>query len=124
MTHVSNARSLSFSKLAIVWLFLLLVTWLPPLILGLHKAVLADDDTGTVLVIFPTGYTASDNFERIVQAGGAFVGSTLLDQGWIVYSYDPGFVKRLKDKGAWAVFDPLLLDPAALVGCGPLPRRQ
>jgi hypothetical protein len=107
-----------------VWILLLLVTWLPPIILALHKAMLADEDTGTVIVVFPVGSTTSGNFERVVQAKGAFVGSALLDQAWIVYSYDPGFVKRLKDKGAWAVFDPMLLDPAALIGCGPLPRRQ
>lgn len=107
-----------------VWLLLLLVTWLPPVILALHKAMLADEDTGNVIVIFPVGSTTSENFERVVRAKGAFVGSALLNQVWIVYSYDPGFVRRLKDKGAWAVFDPMLLDPVALIGCGPLSKRQ
>lgn len=122
--YVSDNGSVSNVKLAMVWLLLLLVTWLPPVILALHKAMLADEDTGNVIVIFPVGSTTSENFERVVRAKGAFVGSALLNQVWIVYSYDPGFVRRLKDKGAWAVFDPMLLDPVALIGCGPLSKRQ
>lgn len=124
VVYVSDNGSVSNVKLAMVWLLLLLVTWLPPVILALHKAMLADEDTGNVIVIFPVGSTTSENFERVVRAKGAFVGSALLNQVWIVYSYDPGFVRRLKDKGAWAVFDPMLLDPVALIGCGPLSKRQ
>ena len=107
-----------------VWLLLLLVTWITPVGVGLSKAVLADGETGTVIVLFPVGSTPSQNFERIVEAEGAFVGHTWLDQAWIAASYDPGFVGRLKDQGALAVFDTVLLDPAALLGCGPLPREQ
>ncbi len=103
---------------------MLLVTWIPPVSLALHKTVLADGETGTVIVIFPVGSTPSENFERIVGAEGAFVGHTWLDQAWIAASYDPGFVGRLKGQGALAVFDTALLDPASLLGCGPLPRRQ
>lgn len=111
-------------KLVMVWLLLLLVTWLPPLVLALDKAVLDGEDTGTVLAVFPLGSSASDNFERIVRANGSFLASVFSDHAWIVYSYDPGFVRRLKAEGVWATFDPVLLDPVALLACGPISRRQ
>ena len=113
----------STAKLAMVWVLLLLITWVIPVTIALQKVVLTDDDTGAVLVIFPIDSTANENFDRIVQAKGAFVSSIFQDQAWIVYSYDPGFVRRLKDKGAWAVFDAKLLDPLALISCAPFPRR-
>ena len=99
---------------------MLLVTWLPPVVLAVNKALLADQATGPVLVVFPFGSTRAENFERIVAAEGAFVGETWFDQAWLAAAYEPGFVGRLKDKGAWAVFHPVLLDPAALFGCGPI----
>ena len=109
---------LSNRKLAIVWLLLLTVTWVTPVASALNKTLLADDDTGTVVVLFPVGSTPSENFERILGAGGGFVGQTWLEQAWIASSYERGFVGRLKAQGAWAIFHPVLLDPAALLGCG------
>jgi len=124
VARASRNRRVSNAKLALVWVLLLLVTWVTPVGVGLRKAVLADGETGTVVVLFPAGSTTSKNFERIVEAQGAFVRHTWLDQAWIASSYDPGFVGRLKDQGALAVFDTALLDPASLLGCGPPPRRQ
>ena len=109
---------LSNRKLAMVWLVLLIVTWVTPVASVLSKTLLADEDTGTVVVFFPIGSTPSENFERILGAGGGFVGQTWLEQAWIASSYEPGFVGRLKAEGAWAIFHPVLLDPAALLGCG------
>lgn len=117
---MDNNRELSYRKLAMIWILLLLVTWLPPLSLALQKATLEGEDSGTVLVFFPLGSTASDNFERIVRAKGAFLASVVSDHAWIVHSYDPGFVRRLKAEGVWAIFDPVLLDPVALLACGPI----
>lgn len=117
---MTGRRGISNTKLAMVWVLLLLVTWVPPGVLAVSKALLADDETGTVLVLFPIGSTRTENYERVVGAQGAFVRQTWLEQAWIAFSYDPGFVERLKEKGAWAVFHPALLDPAGLIGCGPL----
>ena len=109
---------LSNKKLAMVWLLLLFVTWVTPVASALNKTLLTDEDTGTVVVLFPIGSTPSENFERILGAGGGFVGQTWLEQAWIASSYEQGFVGRLKAEGAWAIFHPVLLDPAALLGCG------
>ena len=110
--------ALSNKKLAMVWLLLLFVTWVTPVASALNKTLLTDEDTGTVVVLFPIGSTPSENFERILGAGGGFVGQTWLEQAWIASSYERGFVGRLKAEGAWAIFHPVLLDPAALLGCG------
>ena len=119
-TGMRRNGGISSRKLVAVWLLLLLVTWVPPVVLAVNKARLADQDTGTVLVFFPVGSTRAENFERIVAAQGGFVRQTWLEQLWVAASYQPGFVGRLKEKGAWAVFHPVLLDPALLMGCGPL----
>jgi len=115
---------ISSKKLVSVWLLLLVVTWVPPVVLAVNKARLADEEMGTVLVLFPAGSTRTENFDRIVAAQGGFVRQTWLEQAWIASSYDPGFVGRLKDEGAWAVFHPVLLDPALLMGCGPFWASQ
>ena len=121
---MSDDKGLSHTGLAIVWLLLLIVTWLPPLVLAFQKTVLEDDDTGAVLAVFPPGSSASENLERIIRARGAFVSRVVTDQAWIVYSFEAGFVKRMKDRGVWMVFDPLLLDPLALLGCSSASRRH
>jgi len=101
-----------------VWAFLLFITWMVPFSVAVSEVILRDQDTGAVLVFFPARSTARENFDRIVDAGGAFGGPALMGHAWLAYSYDAGFVGRLKGNGAWAVFDPLLLDPLALMGCG------
>ncbi len=121
---MSRNGGISSRKLVTVWVLLLLVTWVPPVVLAVNKARLADEAMGTVLVVFPVGSTRSANFERIVAAQGGFVRQTWWEQAWIASSYKPGFVGRLKNEGAWAVFHPILLDPALLMGCGPLWASQ
>lgn len=122
--QVSRRKTVSSLQLIVVLHLLVGVTWLPNVVLAFHKSALSDDETGTVIVFFPIGSSASDNYHRIVRAQGAFVGYAFFKQGWIAYSYEPGFVRRLKEGGAWAVLDPILLNPAALLGCGPLPKAN
>lgn len=118
-----HSGGVSNLKLAAALCLLTGVTCLPPALLALQKAALAAEATGTVIVFFPLGSNTNQNFHRIAQAGGAFLGRAWLGRAWIAYSYNPGFVGRLEAQGAWGVFDPLLLDPVALMGCGPLPKR-
>jgi hypothetical protein len=124
VSGMDRKKSVSNLQLFIVLHLLIVVTWLPPVILAYQKSALSDEATGTVIAFFPIGSNANENYHRIVHARGAFVGHALWQHGWIAYSYDPGFVRRLKQQGAWAVFDPIFLDPAALLGCGPLPAAE
>ncbi|MGC1951858.1 MAG: hypothetical protein WA970_04640 [Gammaproteobacteria bacterium] len=120
----SDRTRLSNLRLSLALYLLVVVTWLPPIILAFGKSTLPDEGTGTVIVFFPIGSNASDNYHRIVRAHGAFVGHTFWGHAWIAYSYNPGFVQRLKEQGAWAVVDPILLNPGSLMGCGLLPKSQ
>ena len=103
--------------LPIALLLLALVFWAGFMTLALRGAALPDEATGVVAVVFPLQRDADAVFNAIMLAEGRIVTNTWLDTAWIVQSDQPGFVKRLKDSGAWAVFKPSLFQPFTVGGC-------
>lgn len=87
------------------------------LILMAYATALQDDDSGTVLVLFPPGTRSEHIFEAVLEADGRLVTSTWLDSAWIVNGNEPGFVRRLKKQGALSAFNPQSFQSFAVAGC-------
>lgn len=117
MASNQEAAAVSCRKLSLILGLLLAVTWLPPSLLLAKTTLLADDASGDMLVIFPLYWNAGQTFNEILQAQGAVIARTGFANIWLVHSARTGFVGRLKTRGAWFVFDPIVLDPAALLSC-------
>ncbi len=90
--------------------------WLAVMGVTLAQAALAEDAAGTVLAVFPPGTPDDDAFAAVVQAGGEPVRRTWIPFAWIARADGGGFVGRLKEAGALAVYGELPVGPA-LGGC-------
>ncbi len=104
-----------------IWVCLLLlvaVTWTPVFGIHLYKMSLADPGTGTVVVVFPPALDARGLFRSVADAGGSLVRPVpWFPRMWVARSLEPGFVGRLRERGAWGVYSTDLLSARALLSC-------
>jgi len=112
------------ARSAWIWMcaLLLAVTWGPVFGVHFHKMSANDAATGTVLVVFSPALSARDLFRGVEESGGSLVEPVRwLPRTWVARSSAPGFVGRLKARGAWAVYFPELLSARALLSCSLAP---
>lgn len=114
---------------ALIWIcvFLVVLTWTPVFGIHLYKMSLNDPGTGTVLVVFSPTLSTSDLFRNVADAKGSLVEPVRwLPRMWVARSLEPGFVGRLKERGAWGVYSPDLLSARALLSCSGIvsPRAE
>ena len=104
-----------------IWVGLLVlvtVTWTPVLGIHLYKMSLAGPGTGTVVVVFSPALGARELFRSVADAGGSLVRPVpWFPRMWIARSVEPGFVGRLRERGAWGVYSTDLLSARALLSC-------
>lgn len=125
------ARARQRRKLALACLVLVAVTWTPVLGIHLYRTSLGDRSTGTVVVVFSPTLGSRELFRSVAEANGSLVRPVpWFPRMWVARSVEPGFVGRLKERGAWAVYSTELLSARALLSClspaasvapGPLP---
>jgi hypothetical protein len=126
-----TARAHQGRKWALACLLLLAVTWTPVLGIHLYRTSLGDRGTGTVVVVFSPTLGSRELFRSVAEANGSLVRPVpWFPRMWVARSVEPGFVGRLKERGAWAVYSTELLSARALLTClspaasvapGPLP---
>ena len=85
--------------------------------LNLHLMSLDEEDSGTMIVVFPTEFSPATVFNAVLNADGRLINSTWFDSAWVVHSEQEGFVARLKAQGAWGTFNPALLQSITVSGC-------
>ena len=99
-------------------LLLVAVTWTPVFGIHLYKMSLADPGTGTVVVVFSPALGARELFRSVADAGGSLVRPVpWFPRMWVARSLEPGFVGRLRERGAWGVYSTDLLSARALLSC-------
>jgi hypothetical protein len=81
-----------------------LVVWVAAMAVTLRAAALSDENGGNLLTLFPPTLSGDRQLAAIVEAGGLPLRRTWLPAAWVVHSPGPGFVARLKDRGALGVF--------------------
>lgn len=102
--------------------------WLAPLLLvaalgfwagfvGLVLWPLPDEASGTVVVVYPRAMDNAEQFINLLDADGRLVSTTWFDNIWVVHGDRSGFVARLKQDGAAAVFSYAPFQPVMLGGC-------
>ena len=76
----------------------------------------ADEEAGTLLVVFPRSTRPNQIFGSIILAGGRPIRPTWVRGTWVAHGDDPGFVGRLKERGAIGAYrnSPVL---PQLAGC-------
>lgn len=105
-------------KLFLVCLLLLGVTWGPLLGIHFYRSSLSDSSTGTAVVVFSPTLSSHDLFQDVIDANGSLVRPIgWFPRAWVVHSLQPGFARRLRERGAWGVFSTELLNPEALLNC-------
>ena len=103
-----------------VWvcLFLLAVTWTPVFAIHVYRTALGDASTGTVVVVFPPTLDTKELFRSVLDADGSIVRPVRwFPKMWVARSVEPGFVGRLKQRGAWGVYSTDFLKASALLSC-------
>ena len=85
--------------------------------LTLYLATLPATDAGTVVALFPPNYNQEQSFNAVLNADGRLVSGTTLASAWLVHGARPGFVERLKQQGAWAVYDRKIFQSFTPAGC-------
>jgi hypothetical protein len=104
-----------------IWVCLLLlvaVTWTPVFGIHLYKMSLDDPGAGTVIVVFSPTLGARDLFRNVADAKGSLVRPVpWFPRMWVARSLEPGFVGRLRERGAWGVYSTDLLSARALLSC-------
>ena len=103
--------------LPLVLLLITLVFWAGFMAFALRGAALSGEASGAVVVVFPPQRSMEQMFNAVLLSDGQLVNSTWFDSAWVVYSEQPGFVRRLKAAGAWAAFKPSLFSPITVAGC-------
>lgn len=99
-------------------LILVALTWTPVFAIHLYKMSLADPGTGTVLVVFSPALDTRELFRNVADAQGSLVRPVpWFPRMWVARSLEPGFVGRLKGRGAWGVYSTDLLSARALLSC-------
>jgi len=112
------AGGLQGLKWVLACLLLVAVTWMPVLGVHLYRTSLGDRSSGTVVVVFPPTLGARELFRSVAEANGSLVRPvSWFPRTWVASSGEPGFVGRLKERGAWAVYSTELLNARALLTC-------
>lgn len=97
---------------------LLAVTWVPLMMLHVHRMSLAPASTGAMVVVFAPTAPSDELFRHVIAANGSLVQPIRwLPNSWVVQSLEPGFAGRLKERGAWGVYSLDLLSAEALFNC-------
>jgi len=97
---------------------LVVLTWVPVLGIHLRNMSVADSGTGTLIAVFPPTSSTRDLLRSIAQADGLPVQPVRWMPGtWIVESGESGFAGRLRERGAWGVYSPKLLNFRQLLSC-------
>jgi hypothetical protein len=114
----AGARKPSRMWIWVCLLLLVLLTWTPVFGIHLYKMSLDDPGTGTVLVVFSPALGTRELFRSVADANGSLVGPVpWFPRMWVARSLEPGFVGRLKERGAWGVYSTDLLSVRALLSC-------
>lgn len=103
-----------------IWacVFLVVLTWTPVLAIHLRNMSVADSGTGTLIAVFPPTASRRDLLRGIAQADGLPVQPVNWMPGtWIVESGETGFAGRLRERGAWGVYSPRLLNVRQFLSC-------
>jgi len=69
---------------------------------------------GVVAVIFPFNYTQNHSFAALSQTDARIIRQGQTQNIMIIATNDPNFTETIKNKGAWAVVNPLYIG-----GCSP-----
>jgi hypothetical protein len=104
-----------------IWVGLLVlvaVTWTPVFGIHLYKMSLDGPGTGTVIVVFSPALGARELFRNVSDSKGSLVRPVPWFPGtWVARSLEPGFVGRLRERGAWGVYSTGLLSARTLLSC-------
>ena len=101
-----------------VCLLLIVVTWAPVFGIHIYRMSLNAENTGTVVVVFSPTLTRRDLFRNVMGANGSLVRPVRwFPSMWVVRSLEPGFVGRLKIRGAWGVYSIDFLSANAIFNC-------
>ena len=95
------------NRIAVGLLAVVLVFWLAVMALALGSARLPSQERGLVAAVFPPGWSTDRAFRAVAAADGMLIRRSLMTLIWVARSETPGFVGRLEQAGAWAVFRPL-----------------
>jgi hypothetical protein len=114
----SARRALSLRAWIWACVILVVLTWTPVLVLHLRNMSVADPGTGTLIAVFPPTSSTRDVFRSIADAKGAPVGPvSWLPRTWFVQSAEAGFAGRLRERGAWGVYNGNLLSVRQILSC-------
>lgn len=86
-------------------------------LLNMRLMSLPEEASGTVVVVFPPNYSPATIYDAVLNSDGRLLNNTWFDSAWVVYSEQDGFVAQLKAQGAWAAFNPALLQSITISGC-------
>ena len=103
-----------------IWVcsFLLAITWAPVFGIHIYRTSLSEASTGTVVVVFPPMVSTRDLFRNVMDADGSIVRPVRwFPKMWLARSREPGFVGRLRERGAWGVYSTDFLKASALLSC-------
>jgi hypothetical protein len=105
-----------------VWILacvaLVLLTWTPVLGIHLRNMSLANPALGTVVVVFSPTLSTRDLFRSVADAKGTPVRPVdWIPRAWVVQSGEPGFVGRLRERGAWGVYSTELFSLRRILSC-------
>ena len=81
------------------------------------QARLPATHSGTVIAVFPPGYSSQRALGAIIGADGLLVRDTLFDNVWVVHGAQPGFVGELMREGAWGAYAAGSFRPIVVKGC-------
>ncbi|WGF86528.1 hypothetical protein [Marinivivus vitaminiproducens] len=118
----SGARGGSGHLVALAALAGILGLWAGVMAFVVRDAALPPEAHGTVLAVFPPGTGETAVMIALAQADARLVRQAGLGFAWLVQGDGPGLAGRLRQAGAWGVFDDIALLPD-MGGCAVvLPR--
>ena len=112
----SAARRFRPHSLAVLIVLLALLIWAGTMLMAMRDAALPGDAGGTVMAVFPLRATQEQILSSVVRAEGRPVRVLWPSNVWVVNGDQKGFVSRLKNAGAIAVYGELPMGPV-LAGC-------
>jgi uncharacterized membrane protein SpoIIM required for sporulation len=103
-----------FALKLVAWI---LGLWLIGLALLFEAAALPPEGSGTVIALFPPRMSAAESLAASATAGAKLVSISWFDNVLVVADAAPGFVGRLQDQGAIAVFRNMRFAGISFAGC-------
>ena len=91
--------------------------WLIGMMLLFKAAALPAEASGTVIVLFPIGTESAQSIAASAAAGAKLVSPSWFENMLVVADDAPGLVRRLKDRGATAVFKNMSFAGFSFAGC-------